>query len=219
MGHLVLASIWWYHVGQNVCVIDDATWHIAEYYLWKVMRRRPLYIYALDTFFTKSNKAVTVYFIHIAEYYLWKVYQTQGTVYLCTWGFLHHFKWSCHCMRHATPGPFLDGTKPLSAPMLVYCELSPQQQLQRNLNWNSYIFIQENAFENVVHFVSSCVKTLSHSDEWCASCLVNIGLCNRLMPWVTYTQIAKFMGPTWGPPGSCRPQTGPMLAPWTLLSE
>ena len=33
-----------------------------------------------------------------------------------------------------------------------------------------------------------------------------------------YTQIANFMGPTWGLPGSCRPQMGPMLAPWTLLS-
>ena len=32
------------------------------------------------------------------------------------------------------------------------------------------------------------------------------------------TQIAKFMGPTWGPPGSCRLQMGPMLAPWALLS-
>ena len=31
-------------------------------------------------------------------------------------------------------------------------------------------------------------------------------------------QIAKFMGPTWCPPGSCRPQMGPMLSPWTLLS-
>ena len=28
-----------------------------------------------------------------------------------------------------------------------------------------------------------------------------------------YTQIAMFMGPTWGPPGSCRPQVGPILAP------
>ena len=36
------------------------------------------------------------------------------------------------------------------------------------------------------------------------------------MPYLT--QIAKFMGPTWGPPGSCRPQMGPILAPWTLLS-
>ena len=32
------------------------------------------------------------------------------------------------------------------------------------------------------------------------------------------TQIAKFMGPTWGPSGSCWPQVGPTLAPWTLLS-
>ena len=32
------------------------------------------------------------------------------------------------------------------------------------------------------------------------------------------TQITKFMGPTWGPPGSCQPQMGPMLVPWTLLS-
>ena len=31
-------------------------------------------------------------------------------------------------------------------------------------------------------------------------------------------QIVRFMGPTWGPPGSCRPQMGPMSAPWTLLS-
>ena len=30
-------------------------------------------------------------------------------------------------------------------------------------------------------------------------------------------QIAKFMGLTWGPPGTCRPQMGPILASWTLL--
>ena len=29
-------------------------------------------------------------------------------------------------------------------------------------------------------------------------------------------QIAKFMGPSWGPPGSRRPQMGPMLAPWSF---
>ena len=33
-----------------------------------------------------------------------------------------------------------------------------------------------------------------------------------------HAQIAKFLGPTWVPPGSCQPQMGPMLAPWTLLS-
>ena len=31
-------------------------------------------------------------------------------------------------------------------------------------------------------------------------------------------QIAKFIGPSWGTTGSCRPQMGPMLVPWTLLS-
>ena len=31
------------------------------------------------------------------------------------------------------------------------------------------------------------------------------------------TQITSFMGPTGGPPGSYRPQVGPILAPWTLL--
>ena len=32
------------------------------------------------------------------------------------------------------------------------------------------------------------------------------------------TQIARLIGPTWEPPGSCRLQVGPTLAPWTLLS-
>ena len=41
---------------------------------------------------------------------------------------------------------------------------------------------------------------------------------DRMNPLEITPQIAKFMGPTWGPPGSCRPQMGPMLAPWTLLS-
>ena len=31
--------------------------------------------------------------------------------------------------------------------------------------------------------------------------------------------IARFIGPTWGPSGADRTQAGPMLAPWTLLSE
>ena len=39
-----------------------------------------------------------------------------------------------------------------------------------------------------------------------------------LRPFKSISQIAKSMGPTWGSPGSCRPQLGPMLAPWTLLS-
>ena len=52
-------------------------------------------------------------------------------------------------------------------------------------------------------------------DQLCGKCFhLMMSSCGL----ATITQIAKFMGPTWGPPGSCRPQMGPMLAPWTLLS-
>ena len=37
-------------------------------------------------------------------------------------------------------------------------------------------------------------------------------------PCLYLTQTARFTWPTWGQPGSCRPQVGPMLAPWSLLS-
>ena len=37
-------------------------------------------------------------------------------------------------------------------------------------------------------------------------------------PFIPFpTKIAKLMEPTWGPPGFCWPQMGPMLDPWTLL--
>ena len=35
---------------------------------------------------------------------------------------------------------------------------------------------------------------------------------------VSTTQIARFMGPTWGPSGADRSLVGPMLTPWTFLS-
>ena len=41
----------------------------------------------------------------------------------------------------------------------------------------------------------------------------------RMTEGAFISQIARFMGPAWSPPGSCRPQMGPMWAPWTLLSE
>ena len=34
-----------------------------------------------------------------------------------------------------------------------------------------------------------------------------------------HSLIARFMGPTWGPSGVDRNQVGPIMAPWTLLSE
>ena len=48
--------------------------------------------------------------------------------------------------------------------------------------------------------------------------IINTRQCLKGKDSCMFTQIAKFMGPTWGPPGSCRHQMGPMWAPWTLLS-
>ena len=42
----------------------------------------------------------------------------------------------------------------------------------------------------------------------------NYSWCQRAI----LLKLTQFMGTTWVPPGSCRPQMGPMLAPWTLLS-
>ena len=43
------------------------------------------------------------------------------------------------------------------------------------------------------------------------------GWFNRIWPWQQAPD-RKVQGANMGPPGSCRPQMGPMLAPWTLLS-
>ena len=42
-----------------------------------------------------------------------------------------------------------------------------------------------------------------------------LNICVILSKW---SKIAKFIWPTWGPSGCCRPQVGHMLAPWNLLS-
>ena len=39
------------------------------------------------------------------------------------------------------------------------------------------------------------------------------GIRRKQKDYCEQTQITKFMEPTWGPPGSCRPRVGPMLAP------
>ena len=53
--------------------------------------------------------------------------------------------------------------------------------------------------------------------QWYGS-LVNGAISTVDSHWQEAYQITRFMGPTWGTPGSCRPQMGPMMAPWILLS-
>ena len=74
--------------------------------------------------------------------------------------------------------------------------------------------------------VPPCNKPLSEPLEANIFCCYMMLLgCNELTHWrinkmggTDDTQIAKFMGPTWDPPGDDRTYVGPMLAPWSLLS-
>ena len=68
------------------------------------------------------------------------------------------------------------------------------------------------------------MSTLSSLVTQEVAIMTNYGATNdkkisiMVMSMLSVSLIARFMGPTWGPPGSCRPQMGPMLAPRTLLS-
>ena len=75
------------------------------------------------------------------------------------------------------------------------------------------------------YYITLQMSTVNISEKIAAILLNNVAITLASYPITLYvywpavpTQIAKFMGPTWGPPGSCLIQMGPMLAPWTLLS-
>ena len=59
--------------------------------------------------------------------------------------------------------------------------------------------------------------------RWCWISLTNGQWCDKafhVMPssWYFLVLCIMYLGPTWCSPGSCRPQMGPILAPWILLS-
>ena len=74
---------------------------------------------------------------------------------------------------------------------------------------------------NVNSLLKSC-DTSNHNlylvIHWWPQSFRVVVACNKIWPDLIVTQIPKFVGPTWGPPGSCRPQMGLMLVPWTMLS-
>ena len=68
-----------------------------------------------------------------------------------------------------------------------------------------------------IHIFSFKKMNLKMSGKWRPSWLgLSVLVWGISCPLIGYTQIARFMGPTWGQTGSCRPQMGPT---WTLLSE
>ena len=90
--------------------------------------------------------------------------------------------------------------------------------MQRKVFCLSEWFLQDNLGSDQWHKCQTGI-TWNHERlaiDWLCVCIFGLIIPHVII--VRISQIAKFMGPTWGPPGSCRPQIGPMLAPWTLLS-
>ena len=72
----------------------------------------------------------------------------------------------------------LDGDKPLTEPMPNIDNCTPENKFQWNLNQNSYIFIQENAFENVVWKMAAILsRPQSVNRSLCAGCIRVLVLC------------------------------------------
>ena len=79
----------------------------------------------------------------------------------------------------------------------------------------------------VIYILPQASYYLFHTDfitnvQPCATMLfllIVLYFCQVFMKYsMTYSLIARFMGPTWSPSGADRTQVGPILAPWTLLS-
>ena len=81
-----------------------------------------------------------------------------------------------------------------------------------------YFNIYIKSFLLITIYMKTKLSVFLYDIIWIAMRFYRDSLLTLVFSLVFWAQIAKFMGPTWGPPGSCRPQMGPMLAPWTLLS-
>ena len=91
------------------------------------------------------------------------------------------------------------GSKTLSNIITLYIDGSIQER--------------RNSIANALELHLSC----TNPSTWNSGCLVSYSKCllSRVFFLIKSSLIARLMRPTWGPPGSCRPQMGPMLAPST----
>ena len=116
------------------------------------------------------------------------------------------------------------------------------KQRTTNLFKQSYSISKKKMYKKKVwaHAIPNALMILPHPFTYLCKAYYNrryivelvqsswfINLCNKSIYRVflvrgvaklTNTPIARFMGPTWGPPGADRTQVGPMWATWTLLS-
>ena len=111
----------------------------------------------------------------------------------------------------------------------VFCSLqhaSPLEPLRSPLNWPCILMDLSGIHHSMGHPSLEFYKISRISEKqtqireklYLKCCIYSISTETCKQFCCSMPQIAKFTGPTWGPPRSCRPKMGPMLAPSTLLS-
>ena len=154
---------------------------------------------------TRYRKIYKLYTVYTTIYVLVCIYDSlhhKGTyMYICVYIYLYMLYEHAYSINLLTTWP---ARKPLSVSNGPIIETSPNNSLEvsqfqfKTINMSCYIVLV------MVNSWATCARPCLFTP---IQYLLSIG-----------SLIAKFMGPTWGPPGPCRPQMGPMLAPWTLLS-
>ena len=97
--------------------------------------------------------------------------------------------------------------------------LSPNRRAGRDRNTVVIPAILQNNWMTAKHLIDERDFGKFTMNEWTPS--LYIWAYHREYKYIApicTSQIARIIGPARGPPGSCRPQVGPILAPWTLLS-
>ena len=79
-----------------------------------------------------------------------------------------------------------------------------------------FLFMKFYIHFNVTERLPCCDEKLQNLERWVFRLVLRIVMAE--VCWLEYTPDSKIHGTNMGPPGSCRPQMGPMLAPRTLLS-
>ena len=87
--------------------------------------------------------------------------------------------------------------------------------------WQKLEMIMENEiYTRMMYFcgIESCFSHDKNSKQKVLKVHWEMSLNKLKTIYIYNSQKAKLMGATWVPPGPCRPQMGPMLAPWIFLS-
>ena len=114
---------------------------------------------------------------------------------------------------------------PTPSPKATYLNtLTPKIKRKPSISYiwllltNTDIFVFITAFYTTIQYTPWCLSMVGYLKSYFLVYLIMQNFSKALKRYPDSKVHGANMGPTWGLPGSCRPQMGPVLAPWTLLS-